>query len=110
MPSITNCTGEAPKPLIMDGLVGKDVKLWADVERLVGTKLPRSYDDALALLTDLRDLAARGNSDDYALRLEALRARHVKKPAFLQRLLKAGLAEQSPAPLARSLFASGAPM
>ena len=93
----------------LDGLVGKEAKLWADAEALIATKLPRSYDAALALLVDLRDLAARGNGDDYRVRLDALRARHAKKPSFLERLVKAGLATRSPSPLVGSLFASRAP-
>ena len=93
----------------LDGLVGKEAKPWADAEALIATKLPRSYDAALALLVDLRDLAARGNGDDYRVRLDALRARHAKKPSFLERLVKAGLATRSPSPLVGSLFASRAP-
>ena len=93
----------------LDGLVGKESKLWTEVETLIATKLPRSYDAALALLVDLRDLAARGHGDDYRVRLDALRARHVKKPAFLERLVKAGLATRSSSPLAGDLFARRAP-
>ena len=105
-----NRAAAAARAQHLDALVGKESKLWADVETLVATKLPRSYDAALALLLDLRDLAARGNRDDYSLRLDALRARHMKKPAFLERLFKAELAERSAAPVVGGQFASQAPL
>jgi hypothetical protein len=93
----------------LDGLVGKELKLWAEVDTLIATKLPRSYDTALVLLVDLRDLAARGSGDDYRARLDALRARHAKKPSFLERLVKAGLATRSPSPLIGDPFTRRAP-
>ena len=57
----------------LDSLVGRETKLWAEVGTLVATKLPKSYDQALKLLVDLRDLEARGKGGDFRLRIEALR-------------------------------------
>jgi single-stranded DNA-specific DHH superfamily exonuclease len=75
----------------LDGLVGREANLWADVEGLVATKLPKSYDQAVKLLLDLRDLDARGKEGDFRRRLETLRAAHARKPSFIERLGKAGL-------------------
>jgi hypothetical protein len=72
-------------------LTGKEPRLWSEIESLISSKQPKSYDAAVELLIDLRDLAARKKGDDFRLRLEALRARHVRKPSLLDRLEKAGL-------------------
>ena len=75
----------------LDGLVGRENERWSDVDTLVGTKQPRNYDQAVKILVDLRDLAARGNDGDFAPRLETLRRAQTKKPSFTARLRKAGL-------------------
>jgi hypothetical protein len=75
----------------LDQLAGGEPKLWQDVERLVATKLPKSYDQAMELLADLRDLAARKNETDFRRRIEALRTAHARKPTLIARLDKAGL-------------------
>jgi hypothetical protein len=64
---------------------------WVEVEALVSSKQPRSYDQAVGILVDLRDLAARGKAGAFSLRIEALRETQTKKPAFIQRLTRAGL-------------------
>ena len=75
----------------LDSLVGREKKLWGEVEAVVATKLPKCYDRAVEILVDLRDLAARGKAGAFTLRIEALREAHAKKPSFVQRLKKAGL-------------------
>jgi uncharacterized Zn finger protein len=61
------------------------------VEELVARKQPKRYDEAVVLLTDLRDLGARNDRSDFCRRLEALRAEHASKPTLIERLRKAGL-------------------
>lgn len=78
----------------LDRLAGHETRLWADVERLAATKLPKSYDQVVIHLVDLRDLAARkgrGSSTDFATRLEHFRAAHARKPSLLDRLNRGGL-------------------
>ena len=75
----------------LDSLVGREAKLWAEVDSLVATKQPKNYDQAVKILVDLRDLAARGKGGDFGLRIEALRQAQAKKPSFIERLRKAGL-------------------
>ncbi len=75
----------------LDKLAGKESALWSQVDELVATKQPKRYDEAVVLLADLRDLAARKDGDDFRRRLEALRAQHARKPTLIKRLQKAGM-------------------
>jgi FtsZ-interacting cell division protein YlmF len=73
-------------------LTGQEERLWQQVEALVNTKKPRDYDESVKLLTDLRDLAERDHQQPaYQQRLYALRARHDRKPSWLERLDRAKL-------------------
>ena len=75
----------------LDSFVGHEPKLWAKVDTLIAITQPKSYDQALKLLVDLRDLDARGKGGDFRLRIEALRQAHARKPSFIERLMKEGL-------------------
>jgi hypothetical protein len=74
----------------LDGLAGRDEELWRRVDPLVDSKKPTAYDEAVSLLADLRDLAAReGREAAFRMRLDTLREQHARKPSFLDRLRKA---------------------
>ena len=75
----------------LDQLVGNETMLWKKVEELIATKLPKSYDQAVAVLVDLRDLAARKDGADFGQRVEELRTAHDRKRTLIDRLHKAGL-------------------
>ena len=76
----------------LDKIAGREPKLWDEVENLIATKQPKSYDHAVKLLVDLRDLAVRrGEREEFGVRLGALRAAQARKPSFIERLRKAGL-------------------
>lgn len=76
----------------LDKIAGQEPRLWDEVTGLITAKQPKDYDQAVQLLDDLRDLAARkGNSGMFAARLEALRAEHARKSTFIERLRRAGL-------------------
>jgi hypothetical protein len=75
----------------LDGIVGCEPKLWAEVDTLIATKQPKNYDQAVKLLVDLCDLDARTKGGDFGLRLAALRNEHARKPSLMDRLYKAGL-------------------
>lgn len=75
----------------LDQLAGREPVLWTQVESLIATKQPKSYDRAVELLVDLRDIAARKDGADFRQRLEALRTAHERKPTLIDRLHKAGL-------------------
>jgi hypothetical protein len=72
-------------------LAGKEPVLWGRVESLVANKQPKSYDRAVELLADLRDLAARKDEIGFQRQIEALRAAPAGKRTFIARLDKAGL-------------------
>lgn len=75
----------------LDSLVGRETMLWAEIDGLVATQQPKSYDQAVKLLVDLFDLDARGKGSNFRLRIEALRQVHARKYSFIKRLRKAGL-------------------
>ena len=75
----------------LDKLAGTEPALWKRVEELIATKQPKRYDEAIGLLADLRDLAARKDGADFRRRLEALRAEHARKPTLIERLRKVAL-------------------
>ena len=72
-------------------LAGKEPMLWGKVENLIAVKQPKSYEQAVALLMDLRDLSTRKDEHGFRRQLEALRVTHKSKPALIARLDKAGL-------------------
>lgn len=81
----------------LDSLAARKPAAWRDVQRLVESKKPKAYDEAVRLLVDLRDLAAREAGDrDFARRLDAVREGHARKPSFIARLDKAGLKQGAP--------------
>jgi hypothetical protein len=76
----------------LDEITGKEPELWNQIETLIATKQPKNYDRAVDLLVDLRDLAARkGKKEDFGSRLDALRVSQARKPAFIEKMRKAGL-------------------
>jgi hypothetical protein len=81
----------AARAKYLNGLVGRETTLWGTAERLIATKQPKSYDQAMELLIDLRDLATRKGGSDFQQRLEALRAAHARKLTLMEKLKKAGL-------------------
>jgi len=75
----------------LDALAGREAELWAEVHKLIAMTQPKPYEQAISLLIDLRDLAQRASSSDFAERLAALRLAHRNKPSLLERLKKARL-------------------
>lgn len=66
---------------------------WEEVQELIATKQPASYDRAAALLVDLRDVAtAQMREPNFRQRLDALCAEHQRKPSLISKLRRAGLA------------------
>jgi hypothetical protein len=75
----------------LDSLIGRESDLWAEIDNLIARKQFKSYDRAMKILVDLRDLDARGRRGDFRQRMETLRQTHARKPSFIGRLNKAGL-------------------
>ncbi len=81
----------AARQRYLNGLVGQQATLWRQVQKLIATKQPKSYDLAIQLLVDLQALAAHDGTRDFAKRLQTLHAAHSGKSSFVARLGKAGL-------------------
>ena len=76
----------------LDRLRGSEQQLWGQADALARTKKVSDYDRAIAVLTDLRDLARGGEQwSEFLSRLHAFRDTHVRKPSLMQRLDQAGL-------------------
>ncbi len=74
-------------------LARREVETWRRVDELIATRRPGDYDEAVKHLRDLRDLAVRdGLASEVEARLLRLREMHSRKPSFIARLKKAGLA------------------
>ncbi len=75
----------------LDSLVGRESRLWGEIDRLIATRQPKGYDQAVRLLIDLRDLDVRRQGGEFRRRLDALRQENMGKPSLIKRLNKAGL-------------------
>ena len=66
---------------------------WRDVQALIEEKKARPYDEAVALLVKLRDLAVFQNRlAEFQAKMTDLQAQYASRPAFQERLRKAKLA------------------
>lgn len=70
----------------LNEIAGHESVLWDRIESLVSEKKSASYDKAVVLLIDLRDLAVRGNHRGFLSKLNDLRKRHSAKSSFIGRL------------------------
>jgi len=75
----------------LNGIAGREPELWNRIESLLATKQPKSYDMAVNLLVDLRELDLRGKQNAFPARLQSLRHAHVNKTSFLRWLREQGL-------------------
>ena len=77
----------------LDELAGREAETWRKVDTLIATRRPADYDEAVRLLADLCDLAMRdGRAAEVSARIRGLLAQHARKPSFIDRLRKRGLA------------------
>ncbi|MBL8878531.1 MAG: hypothetical protein JNG88_05365 [Phycisphaerales bacterium] len=68
-------------------LAASDSAVWNKVNSLIACRTPKCYDQALALLTDLRDAAALvQRTDAFSARLRDLRQAHASKPSLIKRM------------------------
>lgn len=70
----------------LNEIMGREEKIWNQIEVLASEKKAKSYDQAIGLLIDLRDLAQREKSTDFLTKFTALKQRHSAKTSFVQRL------------------------
>ena len=78
----------------LESLAGRENDLWATVDRLIATKQPKRYDQAVSLVQDLRDLAeSQGKGRDFKSRMGALQHQNSGKSTLIERFRKAKLLE-----------------
>ena len=78
----------------LESLAGKESELWATVDRLIATKQPRRYDEAVSLLQDLHDLAElQRKGPDFKFRIGALQRENSGKSSLMERFRKAKFLE-----------------
>ncbi|MDB4949244.1 MAG: hypothetical protein JWM27_1893 [Gemmatimonadetes bacterium] len=88
----------------LDILAATEEDAWRRVDALIATKQPKRYDEAVALVRDLRELAAReGRLAQAEARIDDLREWNAKKPSLLERLNKAVSASSRPSSLTMRL-------
>jgi hypothetical protein len=76
----------------LKALAGRENDLWAAVDKLIATKQPRRYDQAVSLVQDLHDLAeSRGKVSDFKSRMGALQRQNSGKITLIERFRKAKL-------------------
>lgn len=76
----------------LEDLAASDPAVWNEIQSLIATKQPASYDRTVVLLVDLRDVAeAQGRESNFQARLEALQTEHARKPSLISKMRRAGL-------------------
>jgi len=76
----------------LEALAQREPAAWARVKQLIDRKQAQPYDEAVALLVELRDLAIhRGEPARFQQQIDAIQAEYSNRPALLERLRKAGL-------------------
>jgi hypothetical protein len=76
----------------LDRVAARGEAPWNEVENFVTSKNQISYDAAVKLLGDLRDIAARGGAvAQFSMRVRRLMERHSSKSSFKKRMIKANL-------------------
>jgi len=79
----------------LESLLGKEDGLWAEVDKLIVTRQPRRYDEAISILQDLRDLAdIQSSALEFSVKLGTLYSAQIKKSSLIKRLRKANLVNQ----------------
>jgi hypothetical protein len=70
----------------LEALAPKEAQLWKRVEELIEFKQAKPYDEATALLKDLRDLAEhQGRLSEFIQRFEKLKSDYNNRPALITR-------------------------
>ena len=74
-------------------LAPREAEAWCKVDALIATRLPGGYDEAVALLVDLKEICLRaGRKAEASRRIARLCEEHGRKWSLMDRLREAGLA------------------
>jgi hypothetical protein len=70
----------------LEQLSRREPEVWREVDALIASKRPKDYDHAVALLTDLQEVASQsGRSEQTVARIRELQQRHANKPSLMER-------------------------
>lgn len=76
----------------LEALAEREIETWNEIYRLIADKLGPSYDKAVALLCQLRDLGGyQDRQASFQKQVAVLRENYKNRPALLERLRRAGL-------------------
>ena len=76
----------------LNNLVGREDRVWEEVNDLIETKRQADYDEAVKLLVDLRDLGKKINKRMlFNDKMKGIYEKHSRKSSFARRLKNAGL-------------------
>ena len=83
---------ELERKRLLEELAVKANDVWQQVQALIEEKKPKSYDSAIGLLKDLRELAEyRGNLEEFKEKIAEIQQTYSNRPALRDRILQAKL-------------------
>jgi hypothetical protein len=82
---------EVARQSYLDSIASHEAALWEKLDALVTSRKQSAYDEAIRLLSDLRDLDVRKQAGLFQSRFGELLRRHSSKPSFTWRLKNSGL-------------------
>lgn len=88
-----NAEAEAARIRRLKALAKREEDAWNEVYALIEQKQARAYDEAVALLCELRDLALhRHEAPEFKARVIDIQSKYARRPGLLARIREAGLA------------------
>jgi hypothetical protein len=76
----------------LEALVPKQAKIWQEISRLIGSKQSKLYDEVVAHLINLRDLAEyQGKMAEFELQVQQIQTDYGNRHGLISRMQKAGL-------------------
>jgi hypothetical protein len=86
---------EAQRIQQLEALAPREAEIWTEVDRLIERMDGRAYDEAVALLIRLRDLAEyQGEGSAFQARLNRIYAEYPRRSGLLRRLREGGLQQR----------------
>jgi hypothetical protein len=83
---------EAQRIQELEALAQREAAAWQEVDRLIQTYQAKAYDQAVALLAQLRDLAQyKGTQTEFQARLQQIQQQYARRSSLMASLKAAGL-------------------
>lgn len=79
----------------LESMAGKEDIFWDKVEKLISTKQPKRYDEAVSLLQDLKDLADyKDHVSVFSSQMRALVSKHIRKDTLIKKIQQGKLLKE----------------